>query len=130
MPVFRNISFSHAFCVFRWDRRHRSNTAMPYVASPLLTFHGGAHNAGLADEDAPAAPGQQDCPFRVRDRGHARRTSGQLPRARRLLVIPGGLPAARLQRAATLNPRTGISRVRNSPRAGIPEPTTLRTNLN
>jgi len=89
----------------------------------------GVRGAGLADEDAPAAPSQQDCPFRVRDRGHARRTSGQLSRARRLLATPGGLPAARLQRAATLNPRTGISRVHNSPPAGIPEATTLRNDL-
>jgi hypothetical protein len=128
MPISRDISFSHAFYVFRWDRRRLSNTAMRHVASPLLTFLGGAHNAGLADEDA-APPGQQDCPFRGRDRGHARRTSGQPSRARRLLAPPGGLPAARLQRAATLNPRTGISRVRSSPRAGTREPTTLRHDL-
>jgi hypothetical protein len=35
--------------------------------------------------------------------------TGQLSRARRLLATPGGLPAAGLQRAATLNPHTGIS---------------------
>jgi hypothetical protein len=87
---------------------------MRYVASPLLTFLEGVHDASLADEDAPAAPGQQDCPFRVRDRGHARRTSGQLSRARRLLATPGGLPTTRLQRAATLNPR------RHFPRTQLP----------
>jgi hypothetical protein len=32
------------------------------------------HDAGLADENAPAAPSQQDCPFRMRDRGHAKRS--------------------------------------------------------
>ena len=53
----------------------------------------------------------------------------QLSRARRLLETTGGLPTARLQRAVTLNPRTGISRVHNSPRAGIPEATTLRNDL-
>jgi hypothetical protein len=55
--------------------------------------------------------------------------AGQLSRARRLLATTSGLPAARLQRAATLNPRTGISRVYNSPRGGIPEATTLRNDL-
>jgi hypothetical protein len=57
--------------------------------------------------------------------------TGQLSRARRLLEATGAdrLPTARLQRAVTLNPRTGISRVHNSPRTGIPESTTLRNDL-
>jgi hypothetical protein len=120
MLVFRDISFSRAVCAFRWGRWHLSNSAMRYVASPILSFLKGVHGAGLADEDASAAPSQQTvhsaCEIAAAPTG-----TGQLSRARRLLATLGGLPAARLQRAATLNPRTGISRIHNSPRAGTPE---------
>jgi len=36
---------------------------MRYVASPILASLEGVHDVGLADEDTPAAPSQQDRPF-------------------------------------------------------------------
>ncbi len=55
--------------------------------------------------------------------------AGQLSRAREHRETTGGLPPVHLQRTATLNPRTRISRVYNSPRARIPKAATLRNDL-
>jgi len=84
---------------------------MRYGAPPILTCLEGVHDAAWPMKTHQQHPASRT----VHSAGEIAATpggTGQLSRTE-LLATTGGLPTARLQRA-TLNPRTGISRVHNS----------------
>lgn len=97
---------------------------MRYVAPPAHASPGEVHDAGPADEDTPTAPSHPNCPSRVRATATPS-GAGPLPQPRRLPenTADRRQPACSTKHAA---PRTGISRVRNSLRAGTPQAATLR----